>query len=408
MPGRKLQQALLMTFSMALMGAAQPAPSVPGGGPPAAPGEALPGDDLFAQGRFDEATQLYEDAAKAAPGSAPLLARLARARLYQGRESEALDLARRALELAPGNPIAMATQGVAQARLRNFGADFYQVENPESTGSVPFVITDPLPVVHVTIGGREATFLIDTGGPDIMVRRPLAEALGLPISEGGLGVFAGGRQARVDRTVVPEIEIGGVRIRNVPAGVNPSADGLNLPGVKLDGVIGTGLLMHFLSTIDYCSGKLVLAPRNTSAAFQARVAENGANVVPFWLVADHFVFARGKINQLEGQFYIDTGLAGGGLVASKPTLDAAGVAIDESRTLTGQGGGGAVQFVPFRAAATLGNLTRDDLPGVYMPGGSDPLAAFPFRSSGIISHSFFRQSRLTFDFEAMKLVTESC
>jgi hypothetical protein len=208
--------------------------------------------------------------------------------------------------------------------------------------------------------------------------------------------------------VVPEIEIGGVRIRNVPAGINPSADGLNFPGIKLDGVIGTGLLMHFLSTIDYCGGKLVLAPRNASAAFETRVAKSGANVVPFWLVADHFMFARGKMNQLDGVFYIDTGLAGGGLVASKATLDAAGVTIDGSKTMTGQGGGGAVQFVPFRASATLGNLTRDDLPGVYMPGGRDPLAALPFRSTGIISHSFFRQSRLTFDFEAMRLVTESC
>jgi hypothetical protein len=408
MPGRKLQHVLLTTFSIALMGAAQPAPPVPAGTPSAAPAQALPGDDLFAQGRFEEAARIYEEAARAAPASAAVLARLARARLYQGRDSEALDLARQALELAPGNPIATATQGVAQARLRNFGPEFYQIENPASAGSAPFVITDPLPVIHVTIGGREATFLIDTGGPDIMVRRPLAEALGLPISEGGIGVFAGGRQARVDRTVVPELEIGGIRIRNVPAGINSAADGLTLPGVELDGVIGTGLLMHFLSTIDYCSGKLTLAPRDASAAFQARVAESGANVVPFWLVADHFMFARGKLNELEGLFFIDTGLAGGGLVAPKATLDAAGVTVDESQTLTGQGGGGAVQFVPFRASATLGNLTRDDLPGVYMPGGGDPLAAFPFRSTGIISHSFFRQSRLTFDFEAMKLVTESC
>jgi hypothetical protein len=222
-----------------------------------------------------------------------------------------------------------------------------------------------------------------------------------------LGTYAGGRHAQVDHTVVPEIEIGGVRIRNVPAGVNASADRLNLPGVKLDGVIGTGLLMHFLSTIDYCGGKLVLAPRSGSAAFEARAAANGANVVPFWLVADHFMFARGKMNQADGLFYIDTGLAGGGLVASKATLDAAGVTVDESKTMSGVGGGGAVQFVPFRAAATLGNLTRSDLAGVYMP-GADPLAALPFRSSGMISHSFFRQSRLTFDFEAMKLVTESC
>jgi tetratricopeptide (TPR) repeat protein len=348
MPGRKLQHALLMTFSIALMGAAQPVQPAPAGAPPAAPAQVLPGDDLFAQGRFAEATRIYEDAAKAAPASAPLLARLARARLYQGRESEALDLARQALELAPGNPVATATQGVAQARLHNFGGDFYQIEDSASTGSAQFVITDPLPVVHVTIGGRQATFLIDTGAPDIMVRRPLAEALGLPISEGGIGVFAGGRQARVDRTVVPEMEIGGVRIRNVPAGVNSAADGLTLPGVELDGVIGSGLLMHFLSTIDYCDGELTLAPRNASAAFQTRAEASGANVVPIWLVADHFVFARGKMNQLEGLFYIDTGLAGGGLVASKATLDAAGVTVDESHTLTGRGAG-----VPFNSSPSV-------------------------------------------------------
>ena len=279
MPRISPKLLMLAACSIALTGQAQPGPGpAPGAG---AGATLLPGDDLFAQGRFEEATTIYENTAKASPDSGALLARLARARLYQGRAGEALDLARKALELAPGNPIATATQGVAQMRLRTFGADLYQIENPASTGSAPFVITDPLPVVRVTIGGREATFLIDTGGPDIMVRRPLAEELGLPITEGGVGVFAGGRQARVDRTVVPEIEIGGVRIRNVPAGINPSADALNFPGIKLDGVIGTGLLMHFLSTIDYCSGKLVLAPRNASAAFEARVAKSGANVVPF-------------------------------------------------------------------------------------------------------------------------------
>jgi hypothetical protein len=129
--------------------------------------------------------------------------------------------------------------------------------------------------------------------------------------------------------------------------------------------------------------------------------------VPFWLVGDHFMFARGKVNQADGLFLIDTGLAGGGLTATRATLDAAGVTVDESHTLTGQGGGGAVQFVPFRAAATLGTLTRGDLPGVYMP-GRNALSGFPFASSGAISHAFFRQSRLTFDFDAMKLVTESC
>lgn len=394
---RSLKLMLVVTCPIAFMGQAQPGPSL-GAGPP------LPGDNLFAQGRFAEATPVYEQAAAAAPESGPALARVARMRLYQGRENEAIELARKALELAPGNPIASATLNVATARQRNFGADLYQIEAAGGT-SVPFVITDPLPVVRVNIGGRQAEFLIDTGAPDIMLRKSFADSLGLPLTDGGVGTFAGGRQAQVQRTVVPELELGRVRIRNVPAGVNAAE--FQFPGVTIDGIIGTGLLMQFLSTIDYCDGELTLAPRSESSAFQTRVAAAGANVVPFWFVGDHYMFATGKLNEAEGLFFIDTGLAGGGVTAPKATLDAAGITVDESNPMTGQGGGGAVQFVPFRAAVTLGSLTRSDVPGIYILGGN-ALAGFPFTSSGIISHSFFRQSRLTFDFEAMRLVTEGC
>jgi len=398
MPRFSLKLLVLITCSIALTGQAQP-------GPPPAAATPLPGDDLFAQGRFDEAAPIYEQAAAADPNSGPAIARVARTRLYQGREDEAIELARRALSLAPGHPIATTTLSVATARQRSFSADFYQIEARAGGTSVPFVITDPLPVVRITIGGREAEFLIDTGAPDIMLRREFAEALGLPLTDGGMGTFAGGRQAQVQRTVVPELEIGGVRIRNVPAGVNAAE--FQLPGVKIDGVIGTGLLMHFLSTLDYCDGKLTLAPRSSAGEFARRSAAASSNIVPFWFVGDHFMFARGKLNYAEGLFLIDTGLAGGGVTAPKATLDAAGITVDESNPLTGQGGGGPVQFVPFRASVTLGNLTRNDVTGLYIPGGN-ALAAFPFTSSGIISHGLFRQSRLTFDFEAMELVTESC
>ena len=79
--------------------------------------------------------------------------------------------------------------------------------------------------------------------------------------------------------------------------------------------------------------------------------------------------------------------------------------IDEKNLLTGVGGAGAASFIPFQADATLGSFTVKDVAGVYMPDQPDP---FPFRSAGMLSHSFFRHSRLTFDFDAMRLVTRSC
>jgi len=106
-------------------------------------------------------------------------------------------------------------------------------------------------------------------------------------------------------------------------------------------------------------------------------------------------------------FSVDTGLAGGGLTAIKEALDAAGVTIDESKAGTGIGGGGAVRVIPFAADATLGTLTRTGVRGIYSPDDS-PYGIFPFKVAGAVSHAFFRQSRVTFDFDAMKLITESC
>jgi predicted aspartyl protease len=364
-------------------------------------------DALFATGDFAAAGRAYGAAAKASPGDLAAEAGLARARLYDNRVDEAIALAQKVLAAQPDNPVARQTLAQAQQRKAAFGPDRWRLSAPAGETTIPFVATDPLPVVQVTVGGHQANFLIDTGAPDIMISADLMQALGLQPQAAGEGVFAGGVRAAVQRTLVPELEIGGIRIANVPAGVRLGS-GLGAPGRKIDGIVGTGLLMHFLPTLDYCQGRLVLRPRGASGEFERAAAASGANVVPIWLVGDHFVFARGRLQHgAEGPFLIDTGLAGGGVSASKATLDEAGVAIDPSRAATGVGGGGPVTVIPFRTGATLGALTVDDLTGFYSPGG-DPLAMFPFKAKGLLSHGFFRHSRLTFDFDAMKLVTEAC
>jgi hypothetical protein len=271
--------------------------------------------------------------------------------------------------------------------------------------SIPFVATDPLPVVQVTVGGRPASFLIDTGAPDVSVSADLAQALGLKIESAGEGVFAGGVRAPVQRTLLSQFEIGGIKLANVPS--NVSRQHPPVPG-QIDGIVGTGLFMHFLTTLDYCQGRLVLRPRGAAAEFERTAAKGGANIVPMWLNGDHIMMARGRLGRgSEGMFVIDTGLAGGGLMASKAVLDEAGVAIDPSRAGTGTGGGGPVTIIPFRAGATLGAMTVEDVQGFYSPSGN-PFDNGPVKVSGVLSHGFFRHSRLTFDFDAMKLITEAC
>lgn len=396
---------LFSICSLALLGAAQPNVATASRPRDQQSSSLTSGDAFFAEGRVAEAAVAYESAVTLNPRSGASLANLARVRLYQHRESEAEDLARRALAIMPDNALAAQVLRSVEARTKAFGTDVYRISSPRTEVSAAFVATDPLPVLRVRVGNHDANFVLDTGAPDIALSRAFATSLGLPLTQGGVGTFAGGQHARVERTVVPELEIGGIRVSHVPAVISP-AD-LQLPGVRTDGVIGTGFLMHFLSTIDYCSGKLLLAPPTYSAAFERRAAAGHANIVPMWLVGDHFIFGRGSINRVEGLFSIDTGLAGGGLVATKPTIDAAGIKLESDKVRMGQGGGGQVPFLTFKADAALGKLARPNVPGIYMTGG-DPFGIFPFKVAGALSHSFFRRSRLTFDFQAMRLVTQDC
>jgi hypothetical protein len=388
---------LLMTGAVALVllspAASQPAP-------------ASAADALSAAGDFAGAARAYQAALAASPNDPAALAGLGRVRLYENRIDDATALAQQALVQAPANPVAQATLRVAQQRREAFGEARYRISGLSSEAVVPFVATDPLPVVQVTIGGRQAYFLIDTGAPDIMVAPDLAKEMGLQTQSAGEGVFAGGVRANVERTIVPELQIGAIRIADAPAGIMRQT--LPMPGRKIEGIIGTGLLMHFLPTLDYCQGRLVLRPRSASAAVEPMAARTGANIVPIWLAGDHFILARARLlHGRERLFLIDTGLAGGGLSADKAVLEEAGVVIDPAAAQTGIGGGGPVTVIPFRAGATLGALTVEDVPGFYSPGGN-PLSIFPFEMGGLLSHGFFRQTRLTFDFDAMRLITEAC
>jgi hypothetical protein len=371
-----------------------------------AAGQPVTGDVLRTAGDFTAAARAYEATLTTSPADAEALAGLSQIRLYENRVDDAAALARRALAAQPSNPIAAATIATAQQRKDAFAADRYQISGLPPELAIPFVATDPLPVVQVTVGGRQAYFLIDTGAPDIVVNAGLARELGIEVQSAGEGVFAGGRRAPVQRGVLPELRIGPLRIANIPASVRP--DGPAPSQFKIEGIIGTGLLMHFLSSLDYCQGRLVLRPRDASAGFGPAAAGHGANIVPFWLVGDHFLFARAHLERgSEGMFVVDTGGAGFGVMATKAVLDEAGVAIDPAGARTGMGGGGAVTIIPFRSGATLGSLTVADLAGGYTPGG-DPYGIFRFKVLGTLTHGFFRHSSVTFDFDTMRLTTETC
>jgi hypothetical protein len=92
-------------------------------------------------------------------------------------------------------------------------------------------------------------------------------------------------------------------------------------------------------------------------------------------------------------------------MATKPTLDAAGITLDTAAAGTGTGGGGAVAIVPFTVdRLALGSAVVRDVRGLYTPEGSPLTELFPFTPGGLISHQFFVHYALTLDFVRMQII----
>ena len=149
------------------------------------------------------------------------------------------------------------------AMLESFkGQTPYELKGDGTSTRVKFVKTDPLPVINVRVnGGKEVTFFIDTGGSEVTLDTDFAKELGIPQFGAVQGTFSGGQHAEVQLGRIESLTLGERTIKNVPTAMLPLRQLSDGFGVKqIDGIIGTTLFYHFLTTMDYPHGELVLAP----------------------------------------------------------------------------------------------------------------------------------------------------
>jgi hypothetical protein len=372
---------------------------------PTPPAALSPADLAFKAGEFEHARALYAADVQRTPTDTHALGRLGVLDLYADRHAQAEAEFRQTLALAPDD--GPAKRGLATLHARDLAGDTAHARPLAAPVIVPFVALDPLPVIKVRLNGtREATFLIDTGAPTVALDPALAAELGAVAKDAGSGVFAGGRQAPIQTTELASVAIGGAVLDHVPATILPMGAGQIVTGVRVEGIIGTGFFYRYLATLDYAHSRLILAPRSDSVAFEAAARARGAAITPMWLVGDHFLFARARINdRLEGLFSIDTGGAGAGVQLASGVVAAAGVTLDTAHTQTGIGGGGPVELIPISAEVRIDTLDRKDVHGFVTPGG-DQYGIFPFAVAGTVTHQFFLGHALTFDFEAMEMVID--
>jgi predicted aspartyl protease len=292
------------------------------------------------------------------------------------------------------------------AMLESFkGQTPYELHGDGTTTRVKFVKTDPLPIVNVRVnGGKEVTFFIDTGGSEVTLDTEFAKELGVPKFGGVQGTFSGGQHAEVQIGRIESLTVGDWTVKNVPTAMLPLRQLSEGFGVKqIDGIIGTTLFYHFLTTMDYPHGELVLRRKDAKNLEEFNKSPGKRVVVPIWMGGDHFMVAWGRVERLPPSLlFIDTGLMGAGVKLAESVIKEAGIKLEENRAAQGAGGGGTLRIVPYTVhQVSLGDIKEENVQGVY--DGPFPFEnTFGFYLAGMVGHEFFRSYAVTFDFQNMQ------
>lgn len=360
--------------------------------------------------RLDDATALLRRVAERSPDDVRALRHLAEA-TYRADDVEASAAWWRRVAANVDGEQRREAEVVARKLASHRGATPYRIDGGAREIRVPFAVTDPVPMIEVTLpDGATVPFLIDTGAHEVYVDQAVARDLQLVTHGTTRPVFAGGLTAPVAHAWLDGLIMGGARISDVPVHILDLTVLGEVGGLPVRGVIGTALLSRFLSTINYPGGALELRPRTAdqSRAFALQAGRRGQHVVPFWLAGTHFVLAWGSVNGGDPMLlFADTGGAGIAFTGPMSTIERAGITLQPAHGEVGPGGGGDTPYVPFVVGElTLGDVIGRDLVGVANPDADylkDVFGQFPFPVGGIVSHQFFRPYALTFDFVGMRM-----
>lgn len=395
---------------------------------------------LFETGKFAEAGKLYSQIVAQNPKDYSATLQVGRIALLSNRLDDAQKWLRKAISLKPGHAdakvmlaevfcrrddfqkAAASLKGIDAssnklireqyptlnvAMLESFkGQTPYELTGNGTSTRVKFVRTDPLPIVNVRVnGGREVTFFIDTGGSEVTLDTDFAKELGVPQFGAIEGTFSGGQHAEVQLGRIESLRLGEWTVKNVPTAMLPLRQLSEGFGVKqIDGIIGTTLFYHFLTTMDYPHGELVLRRKDAESLEEFKKSPGKRVVVPIWMASDHFMVGWGRVETLPPSLlFVDTGLTGAGVKLAESVIKEAGIKLDESKAFEGAGGGGTLKVIPYTVRRlSFGDIQEDNVPGLY--DGPFPWEyTFGFHLAGMVGHDFFKPYAVTFDFQNMQI-----
>jgi len=395
---------------------------------------------LFQAGKFSEAGKLYLQTVAENPKDYSAILQLGRIALLSNRLDDAQNWLQKAIILQPENadPKVMLAEVFyrrddfqkAAASLRGVDVSSnklvreqyptlnvpmlesfkdqtpYELKGNGTSTRVKFVKTDPLPVINVRVnGGKEVTFFLDTGGSEVTLDTDFAKELGVPQFGTVQGTFSGGQHSEVQLGRIESFTLGDWTVTNVPTAMLPLRQLSQGFGVKqIDGIIGTTLFYHFLTTMDYPHGELVLRQKTVETLKKFMQSSGKRVAVPMWMASDHFMVGWGRVEKLPpALLFVDTGLMGAGVKLAESVITEAGIKLEQNKATEGAGGGGKLKIVPYTVhQLSFGDIKEENVQGLY--DGPFPWEnMFGFHLSGMVGHDFFKPYAVTFDFQNMQI-----
>jgi predicted aspartyl protease len=163
----------------------------------------------------------------------------------------------RITEYLPGQ---VAESDVAIPQPRRALVNFTDAEKPVA---LPANFGDSDVFVRATVGSRGLDFVLDSGASGITLDSDVARQLGLPEYEKRSAVTAG--RYTTYRTIVPELRIGGLVMRDVAVQVFPQG-WVSSSGLKAVGLLGFDFLAELGVTIDYEHERVSVVPASKYTA----------------------------------------------------------------------------------------------------------------------------------------------
>jgi hypothetical protein len=291
----------------------------------------------------------------------------------------------------------------------------YAMSAPTGVVRLPWARAWPVPLVRVKLNGQSVVMAIDTGAGDVLIDESAARRYAVRSVGGPTPVFWCGTRVTVRPAMVQRLEIGGVRIERVPAGVlalhkyslqvNPQSEGIA-------GIIGLNVLRRFTPTLDFRAQRLELRPDSSAYA-----ATGDAQRLHFQIWGESELTVIGTLNTAPRRMamVVATGVPDCGIGAPQEVFDEVGVKpgmVD--RIIRGAGSWlGKAWTSVVVPTATLGSsarevgpITREKIPG--WSGGLDASErwAYGVRRDALVGCEMLRAKRVTIDWRARQLVVE--